>query len=181
MRNLYIHPSSEVFSSSIGDGTNIWQYCIVLSGAVIGNDCNVNSHCFVENDVLIGDRVTLKCGVYVWDGLIIDDDVFIGPNVTFSNDKRPRSKCHGVIEKTHICKGASIGAGAILLPGVVIGEYSLIGAGSVVTKSVPAYSLVMGNPAKFVSYICKCGNKISMPKKCEVCGFELSEKCSSHF
>lgn len=146
-----IHPLADVHSKSIGSGTRIWQYCVVLAGAVIGRDCNICSHCFIENDVVIGDRVTIKNGVYLYDGLRIHDEVFIGPNATFTNDKFPRSRVWpDSYPVTVIEKGASIGGGAVVLPGVTIGEGAMIGAGAVVTRSVPAGVVVVGNPARVV-------------------------------
>jgi acetyltransferase-like isoleucine patch superfamily enzyme len=145
-----IHPSAEVQTKDVGENTNIWQFCVVLANAKIGNNCNICSHCFIENDVIIGNNVTVKCGVYLWDGIEIEDDVFIGPNVTFTNDKYPRSKQHFELQKTTIKKGASIGAGAVILGGVTIGDGAMIGAGSVVTKNVPSGELWVGNPAGFV-------------------------------
>jgi UDP-2-acetamido-3-amino-2,3-dideoxy-glucuronate N-acetyltransferase len=144
-----IHPLADVQSTSIGENTNVWQFNVVLSGAVIGQNCNICSHCFIENDVVLGDRVTIKNGVFLWDGTRIEDDVFIGPNVTFSNDKYPRSKHHDVeFTQTLVKKGASIGANATILPGITIGENAMVGAGAVVTKDVPENSVVKGNPAK---------------------------------
>lgn len=132
-----IHELSDVQSKNIGEGTNIWQYCVVLPGAVIGNNCNICSHCFIENDVKIGNNVTVKCGVQLWDGIEIEDDVFIGPNVTFCNDRYPKSGNKNFkLEKVIVKKGASIGANATILPGVTIGENSLVAAGAVVTKDV---------------------------------------------
>lgn len=143
-----IHPLSDVQSQRIGDGTNIWQFCVVLPDAIIGENCNICSHVFIENDVIIGDRVTVKCGVQLWNGTTIENDVFIGPNVTFCNDKYPRSKHHSVsFLKSLVCQGASIGANATILPGITIGEYAMVGAGSVVTKDVPPHTTVIGNPA----------------------------------
>ncbi len=139
-----IHPLSDVQSKHIGDGTNIWQFCVVLPGAVIGKDCNICSHCFIENDVVIGDRVTVKCGVQIWDGMRIEDDVFIGPNVTFSNDRYPKSRNKNwKLEPVILKKGAVIGAGATILPGVTIGEGAMIGAGAVVTMDVEASQKVI--------------------------------------
>lgn len=144
-----IHRLADVASTKIGTGTRIWQFVVILRGAQIGKECNICSHCLIENDVLVGDRVTVKSGVQIWDGLRIADDVFIGPNVSFANDKHPKSGnrnfnlCVTVIEK-----GASIGAGATILPGVTIGEYAIIGAGAVVTKDVSAHSVMVGNPAR---------------------------------
>lgn len=149
-----IHPLSDVLADCIGPNTTVWQFVVILKEAQIGDHSNICSHCFIENDVRIGDRVTVKCGVQIWDGTVIEDDVFIGPNVTFSNDKYPRSKQYpSAFSKTIVQQGASIGANATILPGVSIGKYALIGAGSVVTKDVPDYALVIGNPAKFVRYV----------------------------
>ncbi len=145
---IKIHPLSDVQSQQIGDDTQIWQYCVVLSGATIGKKCNINCHVFIENDVTIGDNVTIKPGVQIWDGITLEDDVFIGPNVTFTNDLVPRSKQYPEqFAKTKVEKGASIGANATIVAGNVIGAYALIGAGSVVTKNVPAYTVWFGNPA----------------------------------
>ena len=149
---MKIHSLSDVQSNQIGEGTTIWQYCVVLSGAIIGKDCNICSHCFIENDVIIGDRVTVKNGVNIFDSIYIEDDVFIGPKVTFTNDVYPKSQSGIVREtssypKTTICKGASIGGGATILPGVKIGEGALIGAGAVVTKDVEPNTVVYGTGA----------------------------------
>ena len=145
-----IHPLSDC-QAPIPDSTNIWQFCVVLPQATVGENCNVCSHCFIENDVEIGNNVTVKCGVQLWDGLRVEDDVFIGANVSFTNDRYPRSKRYPArFEKTVIRKGASIGAGSVVLCGIEIGEKAMIGAGSVVTKDVPAGELWVGNPARFV-------------------------------
>ena len=143
-----IHPSSDIQTNQIGKGTNIWQFCVILANAKIGEECNINANVFIENDVIIGNRVTVKSGVQLWDGLIIDDDVFIGPNVTFTNDKNPRSKQYPKsFSKTVVKEGVSIGANSTILSNIEIGSYSLIGAGSVVTKSVLPHALIWGNPA----------------------------------
>jgi len=148
-----IHPLSDC-QATVPASTRVWQYCVVLPKAVIGEDCNICSHCFIENDVCIGDRVTVKCGVQLWDGVRIEDDVFVGPNVTFTNDRYPRSKQYPeAFEKTIVRRGASIGAGSVILCGIEIGEGAMIGAGSVVTKDVPAGELWVGNPARFVKVI----------------------------
>ena len=158
---MKIHPSSDVQSDKIGINTQIWQYCVVLSKAIIGEDCNINANVFIENDVIIGDRVTIKSGVQVWDGTTIDNDVFIGPNVTFTNDTHPRSKQYlDKYGQINVKKGASIGANSTILPNINIGEYSMIGAGSVVTKDVLPYELVFGNPAKHKGWVGKSGNKL---------------------
>jgi acetyltransferase-like isoleucine patch superfamily enzyme len=149
-----IHPSSEVQSKNIGVDTVIWQFCVILKNAIIGNNCNINFNVFIENDVVIGNNVTVKSGVQLWDGMIVEDNVFIGPNVTFTNDKFPRSKQYpDMFQKTIVKKGASIGAGSVILCGIQIGENAMIGAGSVVTKNVPANELWIGNPAKFIRKI----------------------------
>lgn len=146
-----IHPTSEVHSTNIGENTTIWQFCVILNGAKIGKNCNINFNVFIENDVEVGDNVTIKSGVQLWDGIRIENNVFIGPNVTFTNDKYPRSKQYpGSFMQTIIKKGASLGAGSVILGGVTIGENAMIGAGSVVTKDIPDCELWMGNPARFV-------------------------------
>ncbi|HIF9071202.1 TPA: acyltransferase [Photobacterium damselae] len=146
-----IHPLSDVQSSNIGVGTRIWQFSIVFKDAVIGDNCNVCAHTLIENDVVIGNNVTIKSGVYLWDGLRIEDDVFIGPCVAFTNDKTPRSKKYPeTFLVTTIKKGASIGANATILPGITLGENCMVGAGSVVTKNVPDNVIVVGNPAKII-------------------------------
>jgi len=148
---MFIHPSSDVQSKQIGEGTRIWQYVVILPGAVIGRDSNICSHCFIENKVVVGDRVTVKCGVQLWDGITLGDDVFVGPNATFTNDLQPRSRNSGaILLPTLVKKGASIGANATILPGLTIGEGSMVGAGAVVTKDVPPRTLVVGNPARIV-------------------------------
>jgi UDP-2-acetamido-3-amino-2,3-dideoxy-glucuronate N-acetyltransferase len=150
---MFIHPLADVKSKKIGKETKIWQYCVVLEGAQIGKNCNINAHCFIENEVKIGDNVTIKCGVYLWDGVALEDNVFVGPNVTFTNDLFPRSKQYPKeFLRTKICKGASIGAGSTMLPGITIGANAMIGAGSVVTKDVPENTIWFGSPATQQGY-----------------------------
>ena len=140
-----IHPLSDVQAKDIGIDTNVWRFWVVLAGAKIGKNCNICSHCFIENDVVIGDNVTIKCGVQIWDGMKIEDNVFVGPNVTFCNDKYPKSRNKDwKLEPVIIKKGASIGANATILPGVTIGENAIIGAGAIVTKDVPSGIIVKG-------------------------------------
>lgn len=148
-----IHPLSDVQTSDIGERTRIWQFCVVFAKAKIGANCNICAHVLIENDVVIGDNVTVKSGVQLWDGLRVEDNVFIGPNVTFTNDLYPRSKVYPEQFLTTIVKeGASIGANATILPGITIGKSSMIGAGAVVTRSVPPNAIVQGNPARIVGY-----------------------------
>lgn len=151
LNEIYIHPLADVQSMNIGSGTKIWQFVVVLSGARIGERCNINAHCFIENDVIIGDDVTVKCGVYLWDGVRVGNNVFIGPNATFTNDNFPRSKQYPEsFSRTFIDDGASIGANAVILPGIRIGAGAMVGAGAVVTKDVPEGAVVIGNPAKIL-------------------------------
>jgi acetyltransferase-like isoleucine patch superfamily enzyme len=153
-----IHPTADVQTDKIGEGTTIWQFAVVLPGATIGKNCNINCHTFIENDVSIGDRVTIKAGVFLWDGIEIEDDVFVGPNVTFINDKYPRSKHYPQsFQVTKIDNFVSIGANATIMGGINIGEYALIAAGSLVTKDVPAFSLMLGSPARVVGKVDKNG------------------------
>ena len=151
---FFVHPQALCESKTIGEKTRIWAFAHVLPGARIGRDCNICDHVFIENDVVIGERVTVKCGVQLWDGVRIADDVFIGPNATFSNDKYPRSKHYqSTVLETHVGRGASIGGGAAILPGLRIGAHAMVGAGSVVTHDVPARAIVSGNPARIVGYV----------------------------
>lgn len=150
----YFHPKSDIASCSIGEGTKVWQFVVILEGATIGKDCNICSHSLIEGSVVIGNRVTLKSGVFVWDGVTIKDDVFVGPGVTFTNDIYPRSKEHlDVFPQTIINQGASIGANATILAGITVGKSAMIGAGSVVVKDVPENAVVAGNPAKILRFL----------------------------
>lgn len=162
---MYIHPLAEVQSKNIGKGTRIWQFCVVLKDATIGEDCNINCHTFIENDVIIGNMVTVKSGVYLWDGLRIADKVFIGPGVVFTNDQRPRSKHYKPIMPTLIGEGATLGANSTILPGIKIGRYSMTGAGSLISRDVPDYALVIGSPARIVGWIDENGDKLSVTQK----------------
>ena len=149
-----IHPLSDVQTKEIGEGTMVWQFCVILKGAKIGSNCNINCQVFIENDVVIGNNVTIKPGVQIWDGITLEDNVFIGPNATFTNDLKPRSKQYpDKFLRTVVKAGVSIGANATILPGITIGENAMIGAGSVVLKDVPANTLWVGNPAKQIKKI----------------------------
>ena len=149
MTNVRIHPSSDVQSNDIGEGTRVWQYVVILPGAKIGKDCNICSHCFIENDVVIGDNVTVKPMVAICDGVTIEDGVFIGPHVSFTNDRHPKSGNRGFkLERTTVRKGASIGAGAMVMAGITVGEGAMAAAGSVVTRDVRPGVTVFGCPAR---------------------------------
>lgn len=153
---IFIHDLADVGDAEVGEGTKIWQFVVVLDGAKIGRNCNLCAQTLIEGDVIIGERVTIKSGVQLWNGTRIEDEVFLGPNVTFANDPYPRSREYpqhflGVTIK----RNASVGANATLLPGITIGEFAMIGAGSVVTKDVPPYAVLVGNPAKIIRYVKK--------------------------
>jgi UDP-2-acetamido-3-amino-2,3-dideoxy-glucuronate N-acetyltransferase len=151
---FFIHALADAQSSQIGSGTRVWQFVVILPSARIGSDCNICSHCFIENDVVVGDRVTIKNGVKLWDGLRLGSDVFIGPNVCFGNDRFPRSKKRPEsFLETRIEDGASIGSGAVILPGITVGRSAMVGAGSVVTRSVPPNAIVTGNPGRIRGYM----------------------------
>jgi UDP-2-acetamido-3-amino-2,3-dideoxy-glucuronate N-acetyltransferase len=158
--DFFRHPNAIVESVRIGAGTRIWAFTHILPGAVIGSNCNICDHVFIENDVVIGDRVTIKCGVQIWDGLRLEDDVFVGPNVTFTNDAFPRSKHYPeTFLTTRVATGASIGANATILPGLTVGKRAMVAAGAVVTKDVPQNAIVAGNPARITGYV----NTLSHP------------------
>lgn len=148
------HQLAVVETEAVGKGTRIWAFAHVLPGAQIGSECNICDHTFIENDVIIGDRVTIKCGVQLWDGVRLEDDVFVGPNATFTNDKLPRS---GFRSKrppvTTVKAGASIGANSTIMPGITVGPNALVGAGAVVTRDVPPWAIVVGNPARITGYM----------------------------
>ena len=149
-----IHRMADCMCENIPESTNIWQFCVIFPHANIGENCNICSHCLIENEAVVGNNCTIKCGVQLWDGIILEDNVFIGANVTFTNDLYPRSKNEDwTLMKTIVRKGTTIGAGSTILPGIEIGENAMVGAGSVVTKSIPAGEIWIGNPAKFLRKI----------------------------
>lgn len=142
-----------VDSPDVGEGTRVWSFAHIVEGAKVGRDCNICESVFVEGGGVIGDRVTVKNGVQIWDGVVLEDDVFIGPNVSFANDRQPRSRMGKAPLPTTVAKGASIGAGATVLPGLTIGRDAMVGAGAVVTRDVPPFAVVVGNPARIVGYV----------------------------
>ncbi len=161
-----VHPKAQ-----IGRGTRVWANANILEGAIIGENCNICDGCYVERGAVIGNHVTLKNGVAVFDGVTLEDDVFVGAGVAFINDRNPRSHREDpwVLEETLVKKGATIGANATVMCGVTIGAYAVIGAGAVVVKSVPNYTIVVGNPARWAGYACRCGRTLSDEFKC-ACG-----------
>ena len=158
--DFFAHPLA-VVEGEVGDGTRVWAWSHIMKGAKVGAGCNVGEHCFVETGAVIGDRVIVKNGISVWNGVTVEDDVFLGPHMVFTNEREPRHGFPKELEKTTVCKGASIGAGAIIVCGAMIGKYATVGAGAVVTRDVSTYSLVYGNPARQHGWVCKCGLKLS--------------------
>jgi acetyltransferase-like isoleucine patch superfamily enzyme len=191
MSNVYIHPSALVETDRIGDGTRIWAYAHLLADCEIGAECNIGDHCFIEGGVRVGKGVTIKNGNMLWEGVTIEDEVFIGPGVVFTNDAYPRSprsprakeryaEKARWLRRTVIEQGASLGAGSVILPGLRIGRFSLVAAGSVLTRDVPAFGLVKGNPARLSGWVCKCGLPLKVTHAqacCAECGenYQLME------
>lgn len=168
---MFIHPSAVVESDTVGQNTRIWGFTHVMKNVLIGENCNVGESCFLESGVKIGSNVTIKNGNMIWDGVVIEDGVFVGPGVFFTNDRYPRSPrlpeagnrydSHDWLVHTKLSYGASIGAGAVILPGVTIGKFAMVGAGAVVSKDVPEYALVIGNPARVHTWVCQCGQPLA--------------------
>ncbi|WP_151087650.1 N-acetyltransferase [Hymenobacter baengnokdamensis] len=159
--SYYSHPQALVETQAIGEGTRIWAFAHVLPGALIGKHCNICDHCFIEGQVRLGDNVTIKCGVYLWDGITLEDNVFVGPSVVFTNDVRPRSKNNSYsLLNTLVKQGASLGANSTILAGITVGRYALTGIGSVVTRNVPDYALVYGSPARQHGWVDEMGQKL---------------------
>lgn len=155
-----IHPSAETHGANIGSGSRVWQFCIIFPEAQIGCNCNICAHVLIESDVVIGSRVTVKSGVQLWDGTRIEDDVFIGPNATFTNDRIPRSRKRRKLLVTRVQRYATIGANATILPGLIIGKAAMVSAGAVVTRDVPDHALMIGNPARRKGWVCLCGETL---------------------
>jgi UDP-2-acetamido-3-amino-2,3-dideoxy-glucuronate N-acetyltransferase len=170
LQNKQIHPSAQTKGASIGAGTRIWQFCIILPQAQVGCDCNICAHVFIEGNVAIGDRVTIKCGVQLWDGIRIEDDVFIGPNATFTNDRTPRSRERRSLLVTRVQRYATIGANATILPGLTIGKAAMVSAGAVVTRDVSNHALMIGNPARRKGWVCLCGETLRKGRLSCQCG-----------
>lgn len=168
-RKKQIHRSAQAQGARIGSGTRVWQFCVILPKAQIGRDCNICAHVLIESDVVIGSRVTIKSGVQLWDGSRIEDDVFIGPNATFTNDKTPRSRSRRKLLVTRVQRHATIGANATILPGLSIGRAAMVSAGAVVTRDVPDHALMIGNPARRRGWVCLCGETLRDGLSCQ-CG-----------
>lgn len=168
---VFVHPHALVEDGAkVGGGTRVWAFAHIVKGAVVGEDCNICDHTFIEGKVQVGDRVTLKCGVFLWDHLVAEDDVFIGPAAAFVNDMRPRSRQYPPeVAGTLLRQGCSIGANATVLGGLTIGRFAMVGAGAVVTRDVADFALVAGNPARFRRWICQCSRNLSFQNGAAVC------------
>jgi len=158
--DFFIHPQAIVETADIGSGTKIWAFSHVMNNVRLGMNCNVGEHCFLESGVVIGNDVVVKNGVALWEGVTIEDRVFLGPNCVFTNDLYPRSKVVNARIRTVVREGASIGANATIICGCNLGQYCLVGAGAVITHSVPDFTIVSGNPARLRGYVCRCGEKL---------------------
>jgi UDP-2-acetamido-3-amino-2,3-dideoxy-glucuronate N-acetyltransferase len=177
----YVHPAAICEAAAVGDGTRVWAFAHVMKGATIGEDCNIGGGAFIESGAVLGNRVTVKNQVMVWDGVLIEDDVFLGPGVIFTNDKLPRSPRMAEIahryerpenwrSATRVLRGASLGAGAVILPGVTIGQFAMVAAGAVVTRDVLPHQLVQGNPARPCAWVCVCTARLREDGSCPQCG-----------
>lgn len=179
MSKVFIHPTAEVSDAAvIGDGTKIWNQAQVRNDAVIGENCIISKNVYIDEHVKIGDRVKVQNNVNVYHGVTIEDDVFLGPSMTFTNDMFPRAfNADWQISDTLVKKGASIGANSTIRCGITINEYAMVGCGSTVTKDVPAHALVVGNPARRLAWVCKCGQKLDNDLRCPVCGkqYEIND------
>ena len=188
----FIHPTALVETDRIGENTRVWAYAHILAGAVIGANCNIGDHCYIEGGACVGDNCTVKNGNMLWEGVTLEEGVFVGPHVFFTNDLYPRSARlpeasrrynhgEGWHKPTLIRYGASLGAGAVILPGVTIGRYAMVGAGAVVTRDVPAHALVKGNPARVTGWVCECGRPLRFQNARAVCAHcEREYKAEAH-
>jgi len=181
MKDVFIHPTALVETDQIGEGTKVWAFAHILKDAVIGRNCNIGDHNFIEGGASLGDGVVVKNGNMIWEGVHIEDAVFVGPHVFFTNDLFPRSKQlpeaaergsrkENWLVPTRVKKGASLGAGAVILAGVTIGEYSLVAAGTLVSKDVPPYALVLGAPGRVRGWMCRCGLRLRLARGRATCG-----------
>lgn len=173
MENVKIHETAIIDeNSTIGEGTRVWHWCHIMQDVEVGKNCNIGEHAFIESGVKLGNNVKVKNNVAIYTGVECEDDVFLGPNCVFTNVINPRSfiERKNEFKKTILCKGSTIGANATIVCGNNIGEYAFVGAGSVVTKDVPSYTMVIGNPARFYAYVCKCGEKLDEKMYCPRCG-----------
>jgi UDP-2-acetamido-3-amino-2,3-dideoxy-glucuronate N-acetyltransferase len=175
---VVVHSHGLCESDRIGAGTRIWAFAHVLPGATVGRDCNICDHTYVEGGVTIGDRVTVKNGVLLFDGVTIEDDAFVGPSVIFTNDLRPRATVKRGADEllpTLVRVGATLGAGVVVVCGLTIGAHAFVGAGTVVTRDVPAYGFVVGNPGRLIGWACECGRRLGDDLACE-CGHTFREE-----
>ena len=186
---VFIHPTAIVDAKQIGRGTRIWAFAHVMAGVSIGANCNIGDHCFIESGASIGDSVTIKNGNMIWDGVTLEDGVFVGPHAFFTNDLYPRSprlaqarakySNREWLLPTLVREGASLGAGAVILGGITIGEFAMVGAGAVVAKDVPPYALVVGNPARMLGWVCQCGQRLTFEDRlatCRACGLSYVDR-----
>ncbi len=173
---VFVHPQGLCESTDVGTGTRVWAFAHVLPGAVVGAECNVCDGAFVESGAVVGDRVTIKNHVLIWDGVTVEDDVFLGPNVVFTNDLRPRAhikRSGEALTPTHVARGATLGAGVVVVCGIEVGEHSFAAAGAVLTRDVPAHAFVAGNPAVRKAWVCVCGTRLDDRLRCPDCGTQL--------
>lgn len=178
---VLVHPLALVETSEVGEGTSIWAYSHVMDGARVGRNCNIGEHCFIEAGAIVGDNCTVKNGNMIWEGVILEQDVFVGPMVCFTNDRYPRSPRAAAnrkryarkanwLQKTVVQQGASLGAGGVLLSGITVGAYAMVAAGGVVARDVPAHALVRGNPARVAGWVCQCGQPLVFTSDSTSCG-----------
>jgi len=193
MKSVFVHPQALVEADTIGEGTRIWAFSHVMSGARVGKNCNIGEHCFVEGGAQIGDNTTVKNGNMVWEGVTLEEGVFVGPHVFFTNDLYPRSPRlpeardryadkRNWLQPTRVKCGATLGVGAVILPGITVGEYALVAAGACLTKDVPPYGLVKGAPARLCGWVCRCGQPVRFRgarATCKACGrrFQKTRRC----